>query len=217
MVNNSEVRSLIRRNRRITLGPVPGQRASESDRRQQILEAAFTVACKSRLQGLTIRAIAKEAGLSSGLVLFHFESRERLLVALLDWLLATTIVGVPDPEILALPTAKQRMLAVMHQELQLIPARKARLELFFDYWVVGLGDSKIRGRIRRALKRYRDTLEILAAQCVLEEPERYPNVTGADLASMVAAAIQGCVIQAVVDSRSFSSEKVLRTLAAVVG
>jgi TetR/AcrR family transcriptional repressor of bet genes len=208
---------LIAAPRHLTLGAVPGQRAPESDRREQIIDAAFRVACATRLGGLTIRAVAKEAGLSTGLVLFHFDSREQLLLSLLDWLRATTIIGVPDPAILALPSAKQRMLALMRQELELIPARKARLELFFDFWVIGLGNAKVRGRMRKALQRYRDTLAVLADQAVLEEPERYPDVTGADLASMVAAVIEGCAFQAIVDSRSFSSERVLQTLAAVVG
>src|SRR5436190_746752 len=118
---------------------MPGRRAPEAARREQILAAAFAVATKERLQGLTMRAVAKKAGLSAGLVHFHFESRDALLVALLDWLLLHTVIGVPSPEVFALPTASARLMGLLRQELLLLPERRPRLELFFDFWVVGIG------------------------------------------------------------------------------
>ncbi len=196
---------------------MPGRRAPSEDRREQILGAAFKVASRSRLEGLTIRAVAAEAGLSSGLVLFHLGSRDELLIALLDWLLRETIVGAPTAEILALPTARARLLGLIAQELTLLPGRRPRLELFFDYWVAGIGHAPIRGRMQRALQRYRDTMLPLADAVIAEDPARLPGVTGADLAALVIALIEGCVMQAVVDPRGFDVARSLTTLAAVIG
>ena len=55
---------------------MPGQKASEDERRKQILRAAFDVASRRGLASLTVRLVAAKAGLSTGLVLFHFESKE---------------------------------------------------------------------------------------------------------------------------------------------
>lgn len=195
---------------------MPGRRAPESARREQILAAAFAVASRTRLEGLTIRAVAERAGLSPGLVLFHFRSREALLVALLDWLLDGTIVGEPSPEVLALPSAAMRLLAWVRQELELLPGRKPRLELFFDFWVAGKSDRAIKGRIQKALARYRDAILPLADEVVREHAERFPGVRGEDLAALVIAVIEGCVVQAVVDPRGFDVTRILASVAAVV-
>jgi TetR/AcrR family transcriptional repressor of bet genes len=213
---------------RCKLVQVPGRKAPEADRREQILTAAFHVATQRRLQGLTIRAIATEAGLSPGLVLFHFSNSEGLRLALLDWLLANTLIGEPftfgaqrvaskpGAPTDALGSARERLLGAVEQELALLPERKPRLELFFDYWVLGFGEPQVRRRIRRALKRYRAALVELADQVVAESPARFQGVTGNDLASLVVALIEGCVMQAIVDPRGLDLRRACATLRAVV-
>jgi TetR/AcrR family transcriptional regulator, transcriptional repressor of bet genes len=195
---------------------MPGRRAPEAERREQILEAAFRVAIKSRLEGLTMRAVAEKAKLSPGLVFFHFESREALLVALLDWLLAGTVIGTPGPEVWVLPTAAERLLALLRQELVLLPGRRARIELFFDYWVAGMANPKIRKRIRAALAGYREVMLPLAEAVIQESPAAWRGVNGSDLAALVVAVIEGCVVQAVMDPAGFDVERVMATLASVV-
>ena len=71
---------------------MPGRKASEETRREQIILAAHEVAARQGLNALTVRLVAAEAKLSTGLVFFHFTSRDQLLVALLDRLLATTTI-----------------------------------------------------------------------------------------------------------------------------
>ena len=70
-----------------------GRKQPEEQRREEILRAAFVVAARDRLTGVTARAVAAEAGISSGLVFFHFESVDALLGELLDWLLDRTQVA----------------------------------------------------------------------------------------------------------------------------
>ena len=70
---------------------MPGRRASETLRRQQILQAAHQVALRQGIDGLTVRAVAARARLSHGLVLFHFKRKDQLVSALLDRVLAATL------------------------------------------------------------------------------------------------------------------------------
>lgn len=53
------------------------------------MQAAFRVATREGLEQLTIRLVATEAGLSTGLVFFRFKTKETLLLALLGCLLAS--------------------------------------------------------------------------------------------------------------------------------
>ncbi|HEY7461911.1 MAG TPA: TetR family transcriptional regulator, partial [Gemmatimonadota bacterium] len=78
---------------------MPGRKAPEADRKEQILNAALRTAARDGLEGLTIRNVAAEAELSSGLVLFHFNTKDALLTAALDVLLETTAVLRIDDEV----------------------------------------------------------------------------------------------------------------------
>jgi AcrR family transcriptional regulator len=50
-----------------------------SDRKQDILNAAIDIIVLDGLSSFTIRKVADAAGISTGLVLYHFESTERLI------------------------------------------------------------------------------------------------------------------------------------------
>src|SRR5688500_15061137 len=69
---------------------MPGQRAPEELRREQIMRAAYDVALREGIDGVTLRAVAAEAALSHGLVIFYFKQKDQLIGALLDRVLATT-------------------------------------------------------------------------------------------------------------------------------
>jgi AcrR family transcriptional regulator len=60
---------------------VPGRKASKDVRRQQLIEATIQVLAKRGYASLTVAEVAKAAGLSVGIINFHFESKEKLLAA----------------------------------------------------------------------------------------------------------------------------------------
>jgi TetR/AcrR family transcriptional regulator, transcriptional repressor of bet genes len=197
---------------------VPGRKESEEERRAAILRACYAVAARERLGGVTARAVAAEAGVSSGLVFFYFESIDKLLVALLDWLLARTIVagdvadriaGGGDPE--------ARMLAVIGRDIERLPRQRERVELFFDFWVLGTRHPTIRRRIRQALDRYRAAFLPLAEAVVAAHPERYADVTAAGLAEVAASFVEGCALQIVMDPAHFDAARSMATLSALIG
>lgn len=55
-------------------------------RQQQLLTAALSVVARRGLSGITINDIADEAGCSYGVIAFHFKTKERLLLAVLNFL-----------------------------------------------------------------------------------------------------------------------------------
>lgn len=195
---------------------MPGQRAPEDQRRLDILRAAYRVAARERLTGLTAQRVAEQAGVSKGLVFFYFRSRDGLLVALLDWLLETTIVAQVSAEVLERPTARERLLRVLRRDVERLPEQRERVELFFDYWVLGTRHPEVRGKIRAALERYREAYRPLAEAVVEEEPERYVAVGAAGLAAVATSFVTGCALQAVMDPERFDVEAYMRTLHVLV-
>jgi TetR/AcrR family transcriptional repressor of bet genes len=63
-----------------------GRKASKEIRRQQLIEATIDVMARKGYSGTTMLDVAKAAGLSSGIVNFHFETKEKLLVETLRYL-----------------------------------------------------------------------------------------------------------------------------------
>lgn len=59
---------------------------SRDERRTQLIEATLATIAECGFSRTTLTEVAKRAGLSHGLVLFHFETKEKLLAETLDYL-----------------------------------------------------------------------------------------------------------------------------------
>ena len=193
------------------------RRGTEEQRRDEILRAAYVIAARERLAGVTARAVATEAGVSSGLIFFYFDTVDRLLIELLDWLLARTVVAGELPELIpGTGDAAAAIITVIRRDVEHLPRQRERVELFFDYWVLGTRDPAIRSKIRAALDRYRDAFLPLAHEVVASDPERYAGITAEGLAAVAASFVEGCALQVVMDPSAFDVERSMATLTALV-
>ena len=61
----------------------PQRKAARPVRRQQLIESTIAVLARKGYASLTVADVAKEAGLSAGIVIFHFNSKDELLAAVL--------------------------------------------------------------------------------------------------------------------------------------
>jgi TetR/AcrR family transcriptional repressor of bet genes len=188
---------------------MPGRKAPEAARREQILEAAYRVALRRRLAGLTIRDVAREARLSSGLVLFHFKTKDELMSALLEWTLRSGTVLQPVRRRSDEPDATS-LCALVRAEASRLSSDRLRAELFFDFWVAGTRTARLRSQMRRALTNYRKEFRSLAARALRQRP--CPATTPGGLAAAAVSFIQGCAIQAVIDPRAFDLPSTLAVL-----
>jgi AcrR family transcriptional regulator len=181
---------------------MPGRRATEPERRDQILSAAMSVATTHGLDGLTARGVAQAAELSHGLVLFHFQAMADLRSALLDRVLEATLSFEPRPPTRGeLPS--ERLLAAMLDEMRRLAGNPGLTRLFFDFWMAGARDRSLRTRIRRALWAYRRSFAPLVDDMFASEPERFGQVTPSALVAVVLAFIKGSALQAMIDPRGF--------------
>jgi TetR/AcrR family transcriptional regulator, transcriptional repressor of bet genes len=192
---------------------VPGVRAPEAERRQQIVDAALRVAAHDRLDGLTVRRVATEAGLSPGLVYFHLTDKETLLLAVLDRLIARL---VPGPPAVSSRSARDRLIDHVREEVARLPEDREFVELFLDFWVMGTRNPGVRERIADALVAYRRALVPLAEDVIAEEPDRFVGTTAERLAAMVVAFLHGHAVQVVLDPQAIESGDFVATLEALV-
>ncbi len=192
-----------------------GARIPEDQRRDELLAAAYAVATRDRLGGLTTRAVAAEAGVSNGLVFFHFDSREGLVLALLDRVLETTVLA-PDTKGTEALSPVLRLLHTIERDIEGLPENRDRVALLVDFWVMGTQHAGVRERIQATLGAYREAYVPLTAAAIESEPERYPGVTPESLAAVATGFVEGCAIQVVMDPDRFSVPAYLATLRALV-
>jgi TetR/AcrR family transcriptional regulator, transcriptional repressor of bet genes len=200
---------------------MPGRKAPEDMRRAQILSAAYEVASREGIEGLTVRAVAARAKLSHGLVLFHFKRRAQLVRALLDRVLATTLELRAPEEIARLPRAPDRLRALLRQEIGRVSREPRRIRLFFEYWALGARHAAIRAQISAELDRYRQAFREVIEEVLRTEPARSANVvpdaTPEGLAAVAVSFIQGYAVQAMIDPEHFDLEEYLAAVEGLIG
>jgi len=183
---------------------MPGIKEPEESRRAQILQAAYEVAARRGLGGLTVRLVATTAGMSSGLVLFHFKTKEQLLIALLDWLLGTTTVLHVTADIACIASPIERLLALLEREMDRLSSEPRRIRLFFEYWVLGIHHPGVRRKMRAELARYRSAFRPITAEVLAADADRFAGVTPAGLAAVAVSFIKGCAVQSMIDPDQFN-------------
>lgn len=194
------------------------QRLSEDERKSAILEAAFSVAARERLDAVTTRRVAEVAGISPGLVIFHFESKDKLLVALCEQVIdevRVAFVGEPTASDLPAREALVRFLSERVANFER-PRVRERVELFFDFWVLSTRAPAVRHRLVRAMSELKSLLSALAQRIIDDEPERFAHVSAVQLASAIVALLHGAAIQRVVEGRDFDARAIVHSVRALL-
>ena len=191
---------------------MPGQKAPEQYRRNDILRAAYDVAARHGIEGLTVRAVADRAAVSHGTVLFHFNRRDALVATLLDSVLeATTVLRVP-PDVERLTRPAERLQALLRAEMDRLSGDPRPFRVFLEYWALGVRNAVVRRRVSAALDRYRASFRLIARTVVSgSTTPRRPkgrrqrtSWTPDGLAGVAVSFIHGCALQAVIDPKAFS-------------
>ena len=176
---------------------MPRQRETQAARREQILEAAYEVALRRGIDGLTVRAVAARARLSHSLVLFHFKRKDQLGLALLDRVLAGTLSLTVPNEIRTIRNPRERLQALFRQELHRLSDEPRRLRLLLEFWARGGHNAVIRQKIAAGLDRYRTAFQDLAAE--ISSAGAVDKGTSAGAAAVAVSLIIGYPVQAMID------------------
>lgn len=190
---------------------MPGSRAAEAVRRDQILAAAFDVAVGRGVAAMTVAEVATEAGVSAGLILFHFASKRGLQLGLLERLLSsTTVLAVPSAHLAAHPP-EEHLLVALVDEMRRLAADPGRTRVMFDFWSLGVRDAEIRDRMGQEFARYRRAFEPLAAALIAGAPDRFGDLLPSSLAAVAASFVKGCAVQSMIAGAAFDIDDYLLT------
>jgi AcrR family transcriptional regulator len=121
-------------------GEKRGRKASKETRRQQLIEATIESLAKRGYSDTTLADVADGAGLSRGIVNFHFESKENLLVATLQFMSEEYADHWNAALEKAGPSLAGRLWALVHADFDRKICTKRKLAAWCAFW----GEAKSR-------------------------------------------------------------------------
>jgi transcriptional repressor BetI len=166
----------------------PADPPAETDRRTRLVEATIAVIAESGYRGATVGAVARRAGVSAGLVAFHFGDKDGLLAATLLHLVAGLHRAHLD-RLAAAATPRARVDAVVDALLGDVQFERATAQVWLAFW----SEVPTTPRFARLQRLYaRRTRSNLAAAFAAVAPRG----AALRLAEATAALIDGCWLRA---------------------
>lgn len=193
---------------------MPGKKVPERERQEQILRAAVSVAQTRGLAGLTVRTVAAEAGISVGLVFFHFPTMDALRAALLDWLLEQVLWLDHEAIRQKWATPHAQVLGMLAEELTAAQALRPEIALLLEYWVLGIQDPALRDRLQQAFARYAATVADLVAEAM--DAGAAPALPAGAVAATLVRAILGLSLEAVLTNTPADVPEQIAVLGALI-
>lgn len=169
-------------------------------RRAQLTRAAYKVVGEKGYNEFTIKDIAVEAGLSTGLVHYYFKNKEELLFTLLKEMNANLKYNL-NKALTVLEEPQDKLLAFCDEAFDLLNKEKAYFSVIIDFWGQISRNKRIRQANIKLLQSYRD--EITA---ILKEGAAKGVFMPVDVqltSVIVVSLIQGTIIQYVIDKEAF--------------
>lgn len=169
-------------------------------RRSQLTKAAYKVVGQKGYYDFTIKDIAREAGLSTGLIHYYFKNKEDLLLTLLKEMNANLRFYL-NRALSVLSDPRDKLLAFCDQAFDLVDKEKAYFYVLIDFWAQINHNNRIRQANIKLFQSYREEI----ASILREGAESgLFNVADVKLTSVIIISlIQGTIIQFVIDNGAF--------------
>jgi AcrR family transcriptional regulator len=165
-------------------------------RRRELVRAAWRVVGRDGLDGLTTRAVAREAGWSTGVLAHYFDNREELLLAAFRLVFEEAMQRMQD----ALAAEPDPMRALTNALLEAIPlTTRQRTEAIVWFTFLGLaaGQPALHAEAQARYGLWLDLIE-QAVQAVF--PDRQ-STEARRIARMLVSHVDGLTVQAIFDAQ----------------
>jgi len=173
-------------------------------RRAQLIRAAYKVVSRKGYYNFTIKDIAKESGLSSGLVHYYFKDKQDLLLNLLKDI-NLNIKSYLNKELIRSQSPLNKLIAYMDQAFNLAEQEKEYFYVLIDFWTQTKHNPRMRQANNRLLQSYRDECAAIVREGISTGIFREVDV--AFTATTIVSVIQGTIVQYVLDNEAFNYEK----------
>lgn len=191
--------------------PRAARRADKSLRRQELIDATIDSLAKRGYDATTTAIVADGAGLSRGIVNFHFESKDKLLVETLRYLSDEYRSHWRGALKAAGSTAEEKLLALVNADFDRKVCTQRKLAAWGAFW----GEAKSRPTYRDLCsandEEYQNTVIELVRQLIV--PDRDAQL----LARGIVCLLDGLWHHLMVSPKEFRREEALEVARAHLG
>jgi TetR/AcrR family transcriptional repressor of bet genes len=189
----------------------PRRTASRAARRQQLVDATMNCIARKGMSSTTLSDVAKEAGLSQGIVNLHFESKDNLLTETLASLAGEYRDKFDKALDSAGPTAAEKLQAIMEHDLRPSICNRGKLAIWFAFW----GEVKSRPTYQRMCaewdQRYDNVVAGLCDEIIAEGD--YQNISSLSVTYAIASMINGLWLSCLISPRTWSRDAARKAVA----
>lgn len=175
------------------------------DRHREILEAAARVITDRGLAETRISDIAERCGVSPGLILYYFESKDRLLVEALTWA-NDNFYLTQSRELRRMQSAREQLDHLITMSVPGLLSDSDRLDewaLWIEIWVRALRDPKLAQEREVLDRRWRQSIADIIR--LGRSTGEFPDGEDADqLGLELGAMIDGLAIQVLMNDTAFT-------------
>ncbi len=179
--------------------------ASRERRRGQLIDATMKCIARKGMSSTSIGDVAKEAGLSQGIVNLHFESKDNLLRETLRHLADDYKMHFVKALESSGPGAADKLLAVMELDLRPAIIDRQKIAVWFAFW----GEVKSRPTYRRICyeqdKYYDQVVESLCAEII--EDGDYRDVSATSVTIALTSMTNGMWLSCLISPRTFDRDQ----------
>ena len=170
-----------------------------------MIRATIRSVAKNGLADTTMSTVAREAGLSQGIINLHFQSKDRLLIETLRYIADEYKTSWEKALDGAGPSPAERLAALVEVDFNMPVCDRNKLAVWFAFW----GESKSRPTYRKLCAtrdiQYRKELGDLC-QLLIEEGG-YQGLDAMVLATGLSAMAEGLWLDLLISPRSLTREQ----------
>jgi AcrR family transcriptional regulator len=173
-------------------------------RRRELVRAAWRVVGREGLDGLTTRAVAREAGWSTGVLAHYFENRDDLLLAAFRLVfeevmerMQATLAAEPDPT--------RALIAALLQAVPIDARQRTEAIVWFTFLGLAAGQPGLRDEAKLRYTMWLDLIEP-AVEAVFAD-DHLAQSDARRIARVLVSHVDGLTVQALFDPTGLSMRR----------
>lgn len=183
---------------------------AKEHRRQQLIDATIKCISKKGLGSTTLADVAREAGLSQGIVNLHFNSKDNLLYETLQFLaedydkeFMNAIESSPDD-------AAAKLLALMKMDLKPAICDRKKLAVWFAFW----GEVRSVPTYQKICAAYDDKYDEILVNLVdaIIREGSYPDIDAQTVTEALSSLTDGLWLSCLVNPKTFNRSTALNAV-----
>ncbi len=177
-------------------------------RQKQLIEATIAALSRHGYAKLTLNHVASIAGLSPGIVNFHFRSKEQLLAATLEYLVEEYEVFWTQALAAAGDSAVAKLEAMIEADFHPTINSLEKVTVWYAFWAEAQANPGYRERISRQEARYFEDIRALFQRLI--EEGGYRGISADAVSYGITAMMDGFWFDQMIDPASFDREDAKR-------